>query len=733
MMTTVALAGNPNVGKSSIFNALTGSRQHVGNWPGKTVEKKEGRLRLGDREILIVDLPGAYSLTAYSVEEIIARDYILHEHPTAVVAVIDASNLERNLYLVAQILEMQTPVIIALNMADVAASRGLHIDSQQLSQRLGGIPVVETVGNRSLGLDQLKEAIRQVIGHAAQPPTQPSYPGILGQELDALKSQIQANRALSAQFQPHWLAIKLLEADSAILDTLETQGAAALLAAAEAARERIEAATGEDAETLIADRRYTFIGEVINGVLERPSQSVFTISDRVDQIVTHRIWGLPIFLLIMWLVFQFTANVSAPLLDWVDLFINETVYGWAVGLLAAVGLAGTWPAALITDGIIAGVGGVLVFVPGLLVLYFFLALLEDSGYMARAAFVMDRFMRIVGLHGKSFIPMVLGFGCAVPAIYATRTLAGRRDRILTALLVPLMSCSARLPVYVVFGMAFFGSQASTVIWLLYALGIFVALAAGLIFTRTLLKPDTASAFVLELPPYRRPTAKGTLVHMWDNTAEFVRKAGTLIFALSIVMWLLLRLPLGVTDQQESYFGRISTAIAPVLAPLGFGEWQTAGALVTGLAAKEIVVSTMSQLYVGEETAAAAEIGAERATITPASFVSDLAAIGRGFVAAAVDAGRILLSLIPGVNLMPQDAAAGQDTALSAALQRHFTPLTAFAFLVFVLLYVPCIATIGAIKHEFGASWAAFSAVYQTAVAWGAAFLVFQGGRLLGLQ
>jgi ferrous iron transport protein B len=282
-----------------------------------------------------------------------------------------------------------------------------------------------------------------------------------------------------------------------------------------------------------------------------------------------------------------------------------------------------------------------------------------------------------------------------------------------------------------------------VIWLLYALGIVVALGAGLVFTRTLLKPDTTSAFVLELPPYRRPTAKGTLVHMWENTAEFVRKAGTLIFALSIVMWLLLRLPLGVTDQQESYFGRMSSAIAPAFAPLGFGEWQTAGSLVTGLVAKEIVVSTMSQLFVGEGSAAGtaeagtAEAGTAEATeaveFTPASFLNDLAGIASGFIAATIDSVRILLSLIPGVSLLPADAAGGQDTALSAALQQHFTPLSAFAFLVFVLLYVPCIATIGAIKHEFGASWAVFSALYQTAVAWGGAFLVFQVGRLLGLQ
>jgi ferrous iron transport protein B len=308
--------------------------------------------------------------------------------------------------------------------------------------------------------------------------------------------------------------------------------------------------------------------------------------------------------------------------------------------------------------------------------------------------------------------------------------------VLTALLVPLMSCSARLPVYVVFGMAFFGSQAGTVIWLLYALGIVVALAAGFIFTRTLLKPDTASAFVLELPPYRRPTAKGTLVHMWENTAAFVRKAGTLILGLSILMWLLLNLPMGITDQQDSYFGRISTAIAPVFAPLGFGEWQTAGALVTGFVAKEIVVSTMSQVYAGEAEEVAAAIAAEAETELAdeanVSLLDDLTAIVSGFFTAILDAGRILLSLIPGVNLMPAEAET-EDTALSAALQRHFTPLSAFAFLVFVLLYVPCIATIGAIKHEFGGSWATFSAIYQTAVAWLAAFLIYQGGLLIGLQ
>ncbi len=342
--------------------------------------------------------------------------------------------------------------------------------------------------------------------------------------------------------------------------------------------------------------------------------------------------------------------------------------------------------------------------------------------MSRAAFVMDRFMRVVGLHGKSFIPMILGFGCAVPAIYATRTIASRRDRILTALLVPLMSCSARLPVYVVFGLAFFGSRAGTVIWAMYALGIIVAMIAGLVFTRTILKPDASSAFVLELPPYRQPSLKSVMIHMWENTREFVRKAGTTILFASVVMWLLLNLPWGVADQRDSYFGKVSGFIAPVFSPLGFGNWETSGALVTGFMAKEIVVSSMSQIYLNDAV--------EEEPTEATTFGEDLLGIGSGFVNATISSGKILLSIIPGVDLVDEQVDR-QDTALSLALQNNFTPLTAAALLVFVLLYVPCVATLGAIKHEFGSSWAVTSAVYQTAVAWIAAFIVFQGGKLLG--
>jgi ferrous iron transport protein B len=341
--------------------------------------------------------------------------------------------------------------------------------------------------------------------------------------------------------------------------------------------------------------------------------------------------------------------------------------------------------------------------------------------MSRAAFVMDRFMRIVGIHGKSFIPMILGFGCAVPAIYATRTIASRRDRVLTALLVPLMSCSARLPVYVVFGLAFFGARAGTVIWAMYALGIMVAMLAGMVFTRTILKPDVTSAFVLELPPYRQPALKSVLIHMWENTREFVRKAGTVILYASVVMWMLLNLPLGVKDQRVSYFGKFSSAIAPVFAPLGFGNWETGGALVSGFMAKEIVVSAMSQIYLGNTQAAAKE---------PTTFAQDVTSIGKGFGDATLRASKILVSILPGVDLVDHTTQS-EDTSLSLALRDHFSILGAMSLLVFVLLYVPCVATLGAIKQEFGFSWAVTSAVYQTIVAWIVAFVIYQTGLLLG--
>lgn len=543
-------------------------------------------------------------------------------------------------------------------------------------------------------------------------------------EIARLLAAFAEQRLDIAPYPPRWLALKLLENEDDVVEAIAARPGGDRLV--HLARERaayLQTVFGDDVDLMLADRRYGFISGVVRQTLTRPALDRVSLSDRIDDVVTHRWLGLPIFFAVMYVVFRLVIDVSAPFLDWVDAVINGPLARWIAALLAVVS-APDWLRSLIIDGAVAGVGGVLVFVPGLMVLFFFLALLEDSGYLARAAFVMDRFMRVVGLHGKSFIPMVLGFGCAVPAIYATRTLAGRRDRILTALLVPLMSCSARLPVYVVFGLAFFGAQAGAVIWLLYALGILAAMLAGWVFTRTLLKPDRTSAFVLELPPYRRPALRGLFIHMWAHTREFVQKAGTVILGVSVVLWFLLNLPWGVTDQRDSYFGQVSAAVSPVFAPLGFGNWETAGALVTGFAAKEVVVSTLSQIYVG-----GAEAEAE-AAVEP-TLADDVQLIFGGFVQASADAGVTLLSIIPGLSWVAAEVEP-EDTALSLALRQNYSPLAAFALLVFVLLYVPCVATLGAIKHEFGWPWAVGSALYQTGVAWVAALIVYQGGRLLGL-
>lgn len=547
------------------------------------------------------------------------------------------------------------------------------------------------------------------------------YGGKLEREIGRIIAAFHEHSFDTRQYPPRWLAIKMLESDADVLERVRGMAnSEPVITIAQQSAEKLKSWLGDDVDMLIADRRYGFINGVVRQSLQRPRLDRVTLTDRIDDIVTHKWLGLPIFFAMMYIMFRLVIDVSAPFLDWTDAVINGPIARWFASLLNLVA-APAWIHSLVVEAVIGGVGGVLVFVPGLLILYFFLALLEDSGYMSRAAFVMDRFMRVVGLHGKSFIPMILGFGCAVPAVYATRTIASRRDRVLTALLIPLMSCSARLPVYVVFGLAFFGARAGTVIWAMYALGIIIAMLAGMVFTRTILKPDVSSAFVLELPPYRKPAFKSVLIHMWENTREFVRKAGTTILYASLVMWVLLHLPWGVPEQRDSYFGKVSGVIAPVFRPLGFGDWQTSGALVTGFMAKEIVVSTMSQIYLGQE---------EISSPVQTSLMDDLQEMGVGLMDAVINSGKIFLSIIPGVNLVDEEAAS-QDTVLSLALREHFTPLSAAALLVFVLLYVPCVATLGAIKHEFGTSWAVLSAAYQTVVAWLMALLVYQGGLLLG--
>ncbi|MCL4239272.1 MAG: ferrous iron transport protein B [Anaerolineae bacterium] len=753
---TIALAGNPNVGKSTLFNALTGERQHVGNWPGKTVEKMAGTAHIGGRSFTVIDLPGTYSLNAYSSEEIIARDFITNEHPSAIVAVADAANLERNLYLALQVLELGVPVVLALNMADTARQRGITIDAAALSARLNGTPVVETVGSRTTGLDALRAAIvAQTDGAPHLLPVPVDYGQPLEGEIAALQAQIQADPILSYQFRPRWLATKLLEHDEDLRARLAGAGYHALIEATDAAMERLATQTGEDAETLITDRRYQVIAGLLRGIVTRPAGGRETRSDRADRIVTHPIWGVPIFLLLMWIVFQFTAYVSAPFLDWIDALVGGPLTRWAQAALDAVRLGDTWLAALIVDGVIAGVGGVLVFVPVLFFLYVAVAVLEDSGYMARSAFVMDRVMRSIGLHGKSFLPLIVGFGCTVPAIYATRTLEDEDDRKLTAFITTFMSCGARLPVYVVFGAAFFGARAGNLIFGLYLLGVVIALLTGFVMKRTIYRHKAPQPFVLELPPYRLPNVSNVLRQVRERTASFVRNAATIILAASIVIWFLLALPVrgegtfNDVSTGDSLFGSVSRALAPLFAPAGFGSWEAAGSLITGFVAKEAVVSTMSQIYV-EETAESAGDGAD--TETP-SFGDDLREIARSFGEAAIltvqETANIVprtANLLPLVNLGLGDwLNRGEDaeelTSLQSALTASFArtagsaergKLAAVAFNVFVLLYVPCMATVAAMRHEFGGRWMLYQATYTLFVAWLAATLVFQGGLLLGI-
>lgn len=561
-----------------------------------------------------------------------------------------------------------------------------------------------------------------------------SYPAPVEREIAQLAALFAQTPAL-AVYPARWLAIQVLEGDETLLAEIEAHGGSAVVAALNDSLERLRAVYGDELDIVMVDQRYRFVHEVATRAVTRPVTPPATLSDQIDRIVTHRWFGIPIFLAVMWVVFKLTTDVAAPFVDWLDSVVSGPLSRWVSALLGMVGAGGGWFESLLIDGVVAGVGGVLAFVPVLLSLYFALALLEDSGYMARAAFVMDRVMRLFGLHGKSFLPMIVGFGCSVPAIYATRTLDSRRDRILTGLLVPFMSCSARLPVYVLIAMIFFPAYAGQVIFGLYLTGIVVAVGVGALARRTLFTRQPPTPFVLELPPYRLPTLRHIWRQMWERTAAFVRKAGTVILATSVVVWLLLAIPARGDDQfaatpvDQSAFAALAQAGAPVFAPLGFGNWESSGALMTGLIAKEVVVGTLTQVYVGEDAVAE--------PATPPSLGEDAAAIVTGLGAAIGDALRALPGII-GINLSAAEEeplAEGLATAIQAGLAAssngHATA-AALALLVFVLLYTPCVATLAASRHEFGLRWMLTSLLGQFAIAWLAALIVFQGGRMVGM-
>ena len=562
-----------------------------------------------------------------------------------------------------------------------------------------------------------------------------NYGDVLEKEICKLEKAISASNELSIDREPRWLAIKLLENDKEVLEEFEkTDAGKKILDQRNESYQYLHDRFGDDVDTIFADKRYGWINGLVKETVKKSVEDRMSASDRIDQIVTNRVLGIPIFLLMMWIVFKITTDVAWPFMDWVDGVIGGPLANWIVSILGWLGLGGTWVEGLFLDGIIAGVGGVMVFVPVMMALYFALAILEDSGYMARAAFVMDRFMHSLGLHGKSFLCMIVGFGCTVPACYATRTLENEKDRILTGLLVPFMSCGARLPVYILFASIFFPDNSGSVVFWLYVTGILVAVVVGVLLNKTLFKKKQASPFVLELPPYRVPTLKNIWFLMWERTSSFVKKAFTLIMITSIVLWFLMMLPVdgGKFTEAEigsSSFAAISDVIAPVFKPAGFGSWQASGSLITGFVAKEVIVGSMAQIFEVEE---GAEEEAEATT-----FIGDVQEIVVGFFSAVIDTVKSL-PLIVGVNLFEEEEEEDLPM-LNVAVQDHFETisgghgaLSSVAFMVFVLLYTPCMVAVAAQRQEFGTKWALFGMVMQLVLAWIAAVAIFQGGIALGL-
>lgn len=687
----VALAGNPNSGKSTIFNHLAGAHQHVANYPGVTVEVTEGIAVHDGVRFDIVDLPGTYSLTAYTPEERIARDYMLKRKPDVVVAVVDASNLERNLYLVVQLVELGMPVVVALNMMDVAERRGLTIDHKRLSE-LTGVTFVPTVGHRAQGVEDLKHEIMKLA--ESGPLVSPESIGY-GRDVNAEMSKVEAllSEHVDAweDYSVRWLAVSLLEEDSEVIGLVESKAPNAEEILAQAARgvERIRSLAGAAAETVIADRRYGFISGACQESVISDVETRHIFSDKIDIIATHGVLGLPILLALMYAVFYLTFNLASHPSAWIDqgrVWLSEvTTAAWHVDPYQPLNLR-----SLVVDGILGGVGGVIVFLPPIMVLFMAIAALEDSGYMARAAFVTDHLMHKIGLHGKSFIPMILGFGCSVPAIMATRIIENRRDRLTTMFIVPLMSCSGRYPAYTLLIAAFFPlAWRGPMLWFIYILGAALAVAAARLLKSTVLRGE-AHPLVMELPPYRMPTLKGLLIHTWERSWMFLRKAGTVILAAAIILWFFTNWPAPPRAQLEaaggpenvraailesSVVGRVGKAMEPGLELAGF-DWKVGTALIGATAAKEIFVAQMGIIY----------------------------GLGEG----------------------PQ----GSDT-LAAHLSRDYSGLAGFGLLVFTLMATPCIATVAIMRRESGSwTWPAFQWLSLTGAGYLFAVLIFQLGSLI---
>lgn len=662
MSTLVALAGNQNCGKTTLFNQLTGSNQHVGNFPGVTVEHKEGKIK-GEKDMSVVDLPGIYSLSPYTPEEIVSRDFIIQQNPDAILNIVDATNLQRNLYLTLQLLELNKPMVIALNMMDEVRANDIAIDIKKFAEEIG-VPVVPISASKNQGVEELVEELRRVIKNKELPRRTDFCEGEVHKALHAAKHLIE-DHAAAAGYPARFAASKLIEGDEPLERALNLDASDQDIL--QHIIDQMEEGTGTDREAALADMRYRFIEKLYDEVVSKKSSTrEMQRSVKIDRVLTHKIWAIPIFIGIMAFIFYLTFGplggfLSGALEDGIA-FVTDATNNALLGANVS-----EWMRSFIIDGAFTGVGTVLSFLPIILILFFFLSILEDSGYMARVAFVMDSSLRKIGLSGRSFVPMLIGFGCSVPAIMSARTLASERDRKLTILITPFMSCGAKVPIYALFTAAFFTQYQGLVMTSLYILGILIAILTGLIFKKTLYRGNPVP-FVLELPAYRLPSIKNVLLHMWDKAKDFLVRAFTIIFLASIIIWFLQSFDIQfnfVTDNSTSILAAIGRFIAPVFTPLGFGSWQASTSLITGLTAKETVISTLSVLTGGEQ---------------------------------------MLTSL--------------------------FTPLAAYSFLAFVLLYMPCIAAVATTKRELGTKNAVFTIVYQTLAAWVVAFVIFQIGSLL---
>ena len=721
----IGVAGNPNCGKTTMFNALTGAKQRVGNWPGVTVDRKVGNYRHSSKEVEVVDLPGIYSLAATSVDEEVARDYILSGEPDLIVNIVDASNLERNLYLTSQLLEMKIPMLVVLNMMDIAKSRNIEINIPGLAEKLG-CPVIPIVAARNEGTETLKSAINKASKEKSISATQIVYPLEIQEAVKELipvvEEAIQGKKA-----DANWVAVKLLEGDKLASEMVGNYTDEI----AEHHRKDIENKLGEEPDIVVADTRYGFINDLTKDIVKKPSQVKKTSSDKIDHIVLNRVMGIPVFLVIMYLMFMFTINFGGAFIDFFDIFAGTIFVDGFGELMGSVGTP-EWLVTILAGGVGGAIQTMATFIPPIGCMFLCLSFLEDSGYMARAAFVMDRFMRFIGLPGKSFIPMLVGFGCNVPAIMATRTLENQRDRTLTIMMNPFMSCGARLPVYALFAAAFFPVGGQNLVFGLYLIGIGFAVLTGLILKNTLLKGDI-TPFVMELPPYHMPTVRGILLRTWDRLKTFMFRAGRVLVPVIVVLSFMNSMgtdgTFGNEDSEKSVLANVGKSITPVFSPMGIANdnWPATVGIFTGLFAKEAVVGTLDSLYSQIDASAAGGEEGEEAFDFWGGIVESFATISANL---ADLAGTFLDPLGLSVGDVGSIGAAAEEQEVSLGTFGSMATLFAgkigaFAYLLFVLLYFPCAAAIAAVYRETNLKWTVFAGAWTTGLAYMASTIFYQ--------